>query len=265
MLTRWGAKLLQRIALARARLLALPRSSPVAAAVLGSRAVTGATWLEHAAEVVTHLQVQVDFCADRLGEAERACPVARKRAVRQWKHTALLPAVRAQEQAWFLLQLAALNNEGLIPYTDLLPLRPPLSPGLRWAPWGASLWRCFRAWSLARVTGRVPADLWWPEHSRYEAQACPVCQAELGAPAASGTGLGHLLEACAPLQGLQEACCGPGRAGGSRWALTDTLDVGELAGKCRWVGLAARTWVWHARAAGLLQSAPYRHEGSDLR
>ena len=97
MLTRWGAKLLQRIALARARLLALPRSNPVAAAVLGSRAVTGATWLEHAAEVVTHLQVQGDFCADRLGEVERACPVARKRAARQWKHTALLPAVRAQE------------------------------------------------------------------------------------------------------------------------------------------------------------------------
>ena len=48
----------------------------------------------------------------------------------------LFPTVRAQEQAWCLLQLAALNEEDLLPYRELLPLRFPLAPGLRWAPWG---------------------------------------------------------------------------------------------------------------------------------
>ena len=109
------------------------------------------------------------------------------------------------------------------------------------------MWRCFRAWSVARVTARVPAEVWWPEHGRYDSRACPVCGAVLEAPAVSGAGLRHLLGECVELRGLRDACSGAWGPAGYRRALEDTLDLQELAAKCRFVGLAARVWAQYAR------------------
>ena len=134
MLTRWGAALLQRIVLARARLLALPATSPVAQVVAGTRVTTGATWLDHAMAVTRSLGITVDFPVEDMLPTARACADTRRKAVKQWKRTFVVPAVRAHEQRWFVLQLAALNNEGVVPYRDLLPVREPLTPGIRWAP-----------------------------------------------------------------------------------------------------------------------------------
>ncbi|CAK0817387.1 unnamed protein product [Prorocentrum cordatum] len=152
-------------------------TSPVAQVVAGTRVTTGATWLDHAMDVTRSLGITVDFPVEDMLSTARACADTRRKAVKQWKRTFVVPAVRAHEQRWFVLQLAALNNEGVVPYRDLLPVREPLTPGIRWAPWSRSMWRLFQAWSLARVAGRLPV----------EARAC---MAALGDNAAH-TGASH--------------------------------------------------------------------------
>ena len=127
--------MVKRIVLSRARLLALPDNSPVAQVVAGTQAVTGETWLNHAAAITAELGITVDFPCASLAEGARSTAEARRKAVQRWKKDVVMPAIRAQEQQWFLHQLAELNNEGLIPYRELLLVREPLTAGARWAPW----------------------------------------------------------------------------------------------------------------------------------
>ena len=56
-----------------------------------------------------------------------------------------------------------------------------------------------------------------------------------------------MLGECVELRGLRDACSGAWGPAGCRGALEDTLDLQELAGKCMFVGLAARAWAQYAR------------------
>ncbi|CAK0829238.1 unnamed protein product [Prorocentrum cordatum] len=258
MLTRWGTTLMQRIALGRARLLARPHGTPVAQVVAGTRATTGATWLGHAAEVSRALGITVDLPAGALSEEARADPEARKRAVQHWKRTVVLPAVLAYEQAWFVLQLGAVGTSGLLPYRELIPVRGPLSAGVRWAPWGRAMWRFYQAWALARASGRMPVEVWLAEGVAAVPLACPLC----AAPAPEGCTLveclGHLLSACPAVAPLRVACSTSDVA---RWALGDVEDTAALAPRVRLVGLASRAWVLGVRAGAAGTAAAAREGG----
>ncbi|CAK0861875.1 unnamed protein product, partial [Prorocentrum cordatum] len=173
-------------------------------------------------------------------EEARADPEARKRAVKHWKRTVVLPAVLAYEQAWFVLQLGAVGTSGLLPYRELIPIRGPLSAGVRWAPWGRTMWRFYQAWALARASGRMPVEVWLAEGVAAVPLACPLC----AAPAPEGCTLveclGHLLSACPAVAPLRVACSTSDVA---RWALGDVEDTAALAPRVRLVGLASRAWV----------------------
>ena len=102
--------------------------------------------MDHVRDIMCALGISLeitDFVP--LTPVQREDPQARRTAIRRWKHTLVVPAVRAAERAWFAQQLAALNTEGRIPYGELLPLGQPWLPGMRWASWGKSMWRLFRA------------------------------------------------------------------------------------------------------------------------
>ena len=90
--------------------------------------------------------------------------------------------LQALEQQWFQTQIALLNDEGLIPYAELLPMREPFRAGIVWAPWGKTMWRFYRAWTVARITGTIPATVW----SRFLPEAhgcfCALCKGAASAP-----------------------------------------------------------------------------------
>ncbi|CAK0842520.1 unnamed protein product [Prorocentrum cordatum] len=174
---------------------AFGQRGPIVAVALDSQLVTGTPWLEHAEELVTHLRVQVDFCTDHLGETWRASLKPRRRAVRQWKYAALMPAGGCQRKCG-----------------------------------------CQNTVDMRRRRARLAR----PRTSCVMSGPGPFARSARPAAGAAG--------------GVLRA-----RAGGSQWALRDSLDVGpvgELAGKCRRVGLAARTWVRHARGEAPAVYAP---------
>ena len=176
-LIRLGSHLVEKIVVARARLLALPADNPVAGALAAAAMVTGETWLDHARMVMVGLGVRQDFPEfTRLDDATRADPVPRRAAVRRWKFVMVVPAIRRMEAVWFCDQLAALN-ECLIPYAELVPFRAPPSDELRWAAWGKTMWRFCRAWAAARVSGGFPWSVWGQRVSSITRilKVCPLC------------------------------------------------------------------------------------------
>ena len=160
-LTRLGSEMCQRIVVARARIHVLPPGNPVAAVLRGASRMTGRTWLTDAEAVMADLGIDSDLDMHFAVEGfDLSRPKTRKAIVAKWKHRVVVPCVRRRETAWFHQQLAALNNEGLIPYADLVPLGQPLHLELRWAPWGRTMWRFYKAWCVARATSCIPVAVW---------------------------------------------------------------------------------------------------------
>ena len=161
----------------------------------------------------------------------------------------MLPKVRAREHEWFLSQLAGLNKEGLLPYSELLPINGPFCPGRVWAPWGKTMWRLYRAWCLARIKLEIPTEIWFRQTGSFPDIACPMC-GEL-VPAT----LFHLLVACPSTQDMRRTVvheCGLGMLDGRAfflWALADTADLDCLRRKVVFVGIASSSFV-HARYGG---------------
>ena len=113
-------------------------------------------------------------------------------------------------------------------------MRPPVDGpppawgiGGGWAPWGATDWRYFRAWLLARICGAIPLIVWDAGDLPASLPECTCCQAV-------DAGLAHLIEDC---PGTAEA-----RVEGSRLTLPEALagdpDVDRLRQKIRVVGRA---------------------------
>jgi hypothetical protein len=133
---------------------------------------------------------------------------------------------------WFSEQLAALNNDGLIPYAALVPIRALPLDELRWASWGKTLWRFHRAWAAARVTGGFPWSVWGIRvaSTPQRLPRCPLC-------GASEVGLQHVLVDCGGTASLRLGIMQWPPADFFWWVLSDTMDVEELKIKVRYVGL----------------------------
>ena len=166
-LTRLGSEIAIRIVLARARLLLLPAGHPVEAAVNGALNVTGKNWLRDAESVMEDLGIGTDICHD-WSDIGRSSSKKTKDFLKKWKLQVVRPAVWRLEEEWFRVQLSKLNNDGLVPYAELVPLRQPCPAVVRWAPWGKTMWRFHKAWCLARVTGGIPLVIWGGSASPVE-------------------------------------------------------------------------------------------------
>ena len=111
----------------------------------------------------------------------------------------VMPCVRRQEEVWFNVQLAGLNDGGLVPYACLVPLHQPFDLELRWASWGKTMWRFFKAWCVSRVTLCIPMVVW--------GRACPGGRSGLvghlqrcSLCGVASAGLAHVLSTCPALQ-----------------------------------------------------------------
>ena len=128
------------------------------------------------------------------------------------------------------MQLSKLNNEGLVPYVDLVPLRQPCPAMVRWAPWGKTMWRYHKAWCLARVTGGIPLVIWGGSEIPVTLDCCCLC-------GAVEVGLAHVLAECPQLL-AQRANLESGAADLlPQWALTHSDDIGALAPRVRYFGV----------------------------
>ena len=195
-LTRLGSRMLQRALVARARLLCLPDDSPVAPVLRAAKLVRGETWLDHVRIMTYDIGARPDFpeFIDSCSFA-RATAVNRRGFVKKWKSDVVVPAIRRLEAAWFNEQLQALNDNGLITYAELVPLRKPEMLDLLYAKWGKTMWRFHRTWSVARITMCFPWAVWGDKGipiPRHMVQ-CSLC----GATAAD---LRHLFEDCVGLR-----------------------------------------------------------------
>ena len=243
LLTRAAAKVATRIITAWARVLLLPQDSPVAPAIRAALAAGGGTWLQDAAAVAQTYGVSAPPL--HLADAAEAGPKARRQAVRSWARAAVLPKIREAERAWFCEQLGKLNDNGLLPIAEVLPLQRQWPADLRWAGWGKSTWRFHRAWCVARVTSEIPADVWGMPQTRLP-QICALCA---GAP----NTLEHLLAQCPAGRGLRDAVCerwplGPDTL--TAWVLRDVDALDERAAKVRYLGLLTAALVHACGSAG---------------
>ena len=163
-------------------------------------------------------------------------PSTRKVMVAKWKQQVVVPRVRSRETLWFYQQVAALNNESLIPYADLVPLGQPLHLELRWAPWGRTMWRFYKAWCVARATSCIPVAVWGRSspgsHSGLcmRLDHCCLCGGR-------DAGLDHVLARCPALRvhraGLPQEVLPVHLA----WVLMYADSLAELEVKVRFFGL----------------------------
>ena len=223
-LSTWVAK---QIIVGRARLLVLPPDNPVGNVVKAARETCGETWLDHARMVQTEMGVTVDFERFLKWDAlDRCDPVRRKAAVDRWKLAAVTPVLGELEWRWFLARLSKLNEEGLLPYREILPLRQPLVRGVGWAGWSKSSWRFYRAWCAARVSQGFPFSVWGGRAPALVKtfQVCPLC-GQVGAD------LRHVLSVCSGTSAERCALSVSGDVDFLIWVFTDEPNLDLLLSK----------------------------------
>ena len=196
----------------------------------GALRATGRNWLNDAEVIMLGLGITDVFGVDGWRRLDRSQQKLCKAALKAWKHRVVLPAIWRTESEWFYEQLAKLNNDGLIPYIDLLPLRRPWSLAVRWAPWGSTMWRFYRAWCISRVTGSVPMMVWGRGEAAVELESCSLCGLR-------GVGLWHILVECRELLSHRVDLPHGARAGLPAWALESCESVPELELRVRYTGL----------------------------
>ena len=232
-LTRLGARLAQRIIMARCRLLNLPEVSPVCGVVQAASRVIGDTWLDHSRQVMLHFGIVDDML---LPVGDRLDAKVRKQQVKAWKDRVVAPAVRRKEDEWFLEQVSKLNSSALIPYSELLPLRAAFPNRQRWAPWGRTMRRFYRAWCIARMTGGLPMVAWEGRNGGIPLmlEPCPLC-------GAASVDLVHLVAVCTGTAAY--ATCIPIGSGVRklRWLLEipDSMEVFRVKVRCLGLALSA--------------------------
>ena len=241
-LTRLGGELAQRVVLARVRILLLPPGNPVEAVLRGVAQVPGKCWLRDVEVIMDELEITNDLGVN-WEEQDRSCKIVTKLRIKRWKHNVVIPAVRRAEDEWFRRQLAALNEEGLIPYAELVPLRMPWPAVFRWAPWGKTMWRYHRAWCLARISSGIPLVSWGRNGIQTQLACCSLC----GLPRVD---LRHILAECPGLL-VQRAVLQPGVLELlPRWALEIGTDLEDLGCRVRYFGVCVGAVVCNLPRGG---------------
>jgi hypothetical protein len=176
-------------------------------------------------------------------ETVRRVPQRRKQALRAYRQRVVMPKARDREIKWFQEKLAGLNDEGLIHYAELVPLRTPWRASMRWAAWGPCLWRFFKAWCVARAVGGVPLAVWGRGGVPKVMARCPACGSVL-------VGLRHMIEECPATATYRRCLPEDARPVTLRWALMGCADVNVLRLKIRFFGLSVARLVHEAERSG---------------
>ena len=242
--TRLGTKLARRILSARARLLLLPRSSPISDVLEAAAISPGArTWMRDAEEVGRNVGVTAWPDPDPLDT-----PARRRARVQEWTRRGVDPLLEALEARWFAEQVGKLADDGLVPLHVLVPLRQPWPVAVAWAPWGRTMRRYHRAWLVARLTLRIPVVVWGMGPLPGQEDPCALCSQGRAT-------LHHLLAECGAVAGPRAdvwATFGESAFldGIFTWALSEFLGPGTMEDRVRFVGLLSGAFVRALTQAG---------------
>lgn len=169
-------------------------------------------------------------------------PKVRKALVSKWKKQVVAPCIRRKEAEWFRQQLDGLSCVSILPYAELAPLQQPFALELRWAPWGKTMWRFYKAWCMARATCCIPAAVWGRVGSAGSgglvetmAQCCLCDQRQVG--------LQHVLTECPCLLTHRSTLPPAVLPILLRWVLDYSGSFSDLDIKVRYFGLCVSTVV----------------------
>ena len=102
------------------------------------------------------------------------------------------PAILKAEREWFARQLTShVRLSATLPHGQFVDAFTDLGffQRLRWSPWSRLTWKYQRAWSIARLSGRIPLTLWGFADCPEWLATCPGCWW-------NRADLYHLLAAC---------------------------------------------------------------------
>jgi hypothetical protein len=244
MMVRTGTAVVIRVIMARARLACLPlaHSTQVVMREIVQQQIPG-TWWQHSAEVVQYwLGARSEIWDFReITEEIRSNSRRRKTLLGSYRKRVVMPRVRAADLHWFRTGIQSKGVGGLVPFQSIAPPLRPWSTSVKHLRWGRVMWRFFRAWTIARITGRLPLCVWDDQALEAVLARCPACGMNV-------VGLRHVLCNCVFNADLRHAL--PFVEGGLlQWSLTGCRDVATLRMKVRFVGLCCAR-VAHLRRSG---------------
>jgi len=208
---RLGTLWARRVIMARARLELLPPDHPVSVLVDDVERAGVRTWWQDALEVREAWGVMVgarEFGAG-LGEG-RTTPLARRTKAQKYKNRVVLPRLHERERAWFQTELQKAVEAVRVDHAALVPGRSRWHPSSRWAAWGPTHWKYYRAWVLVRLTGGVPLVVWGAGELPPFLPTCPWCWKQ-------SVGVVHWALECTALQDLR----GEAQAAAAEGTLTE--------------------------------------------
>ena len=99
------------------------------------------------------------------------------------------------------------------------------------------MWRLFRAWAVARITGEIPVVVWINGRVGKVVAGCPLC-------GESCVGLRHLVQCCDACGDLRVGLADGRMEGILEWALSGTDDLVQLSRRVKLVGFCAARFVY---------------------
>ena len=239
---RLSTKVAVRAMLARARLLALPQDSPLEGVLGAAVARRGPTWLDQVRVLTMELGIVPDIVEfGPFASLDRSCAVDRKQVVSCWKRHVVIPQVGRLDDEWFRSQLAKLVPVECVRFGLYLSSRCSFAPGLSWASWGSTTWRCFKTWCAVRASGGMPLSIWGAAGLVFTVPYCPLC----GAPEAD---LEHVVAACVGTVRSREQFPSLPTACLVEWLLRGADGDGDVVARVRHAGLSvaaiARSGDW---------------------
>ena len=173
---RLGTHFARRVIMARARMELLPPDHPLSKLVDGVEAAGVSTWWEHAREVRTAWGIEIGAREFAEGRGEgRTTPEARRKKAQEYKRRIVLPRFQERESEWFRSEIQKAVANGRLNHPELAPARSRWLPSLRWAEWGPTHWKYYRAWVLVRLTGGIPLTVWDAGEVMAFLPRCPLC------------------------------------------------------------------------------------------
>ena len=201
LLTRAGSTVAKHIVMSRARLACLPAEHPavIAAEQISQHGISH-TWMQDSQAITKDLVgAAYDLWLTRQIPPEvKTCSAQRKRFLQNFCRTVVKPRLWELEHQWFQQQLGSLNTDGLIPYSQLVPLRCVWTPHERWAQWPPSLWAMHRIWVLARIISGTPILSLATQQFVTRFPWCPLCGHN------SAVGLMHVVCTCVGTADLRQ-------------------------------------------------------------
>ena len=178
---RLGTRMWEYAIVALARLSLLPCGHPASAMLALALCREGFSWPSHILDYMRSLGVPAlpdapGFSAEAISQA-RAERATRRTLLRQYRWDIVRPALHAAEAHAYARTAARIVPVLDTPFASLMPTPARLPSSWLDAAGRADTWRCFRCWSLIRLTGRWPCSVLGASDLPFTLAHCHQCPA----------------------------------------------------------------------------------------